>query len=62
LAGCRQSDTEQDVEACPVDCYCDIGEIIRFVGTRQLHEHVVKGLNRFVPFELAATTFDPFSC
>lgn len=37
-----------------VGWYRDIGEIIPFIGTRQLPEHLIKGLNRLVPFELAA--------
>ena len=36
-----------------VDWYHDISEIITRIGTQQLPESLIKGLNRLVPFELA---------
>lgn len=54
MATTEQPKGDQKAEANRADWYRDIGDIIPFVGTPQLPEHLIKGLNRLVAFELGA--------
>lgn len=54
MVSIQQPTTERYDDAGAVDWYRDICDIVPFVGTEHLPEHLIKGLNRLVPFELAA--------